>query len=132
MNQSNETPFNQKAKAVIIKQLQEYIIQIRKGRLQDLKLSRTQGIEMGNHLLDTMIRDIHSLIVDNIYTINYLPNLLFARDHESSIEITDLTKYLEQELQLIDAIETNNFIKLKAFARAFEDRISKEFFKDNV
>lgn len=127
MNESKETPFNQKGNAAIIKQLQEYIIQIKKGRLQDLRLSRTQGIEMENHLLNTMIRDIHSLIVDKFYIINYLPNLLFTRDHESSIEITGLTNFLEQELQLIDGIETNNFIKLKKFAEAFEDRISKEF-----
>lgn len=131
MNEFKDTLFNQKAKAAIIKQIQEYIIQIEKGSIQDLKLSRTQGKEMENHLLSNMIRDIHNLIVDKICVINYLPNLYFTRDHDCSFEITDLINFLGQELQLIDAIENNNFIKLKEFAGEFENRISKEFIKGN-
>lgn len=110
----------------IIRQLKEYITEINKA-IPGLRLSRNQGMVIENYLFSYIINDINNLITDEIHGYHIPAYLYYTYRKEESIEISALTNFLNEEIEIISKLENPNYVKLRYFVEGFRDRIIKRF-----
>ncbi len=120
--------YSRSAKKAMINQLTSYVTEINKAR-PGLKLSRNQGLILENYLFSGILQDLHYLITDEVFGYRIPAYLFYTYSEEDSVEIDDLTEFLNIEIQTLRNIQDPNYIKLREFYDEFRDRILERFVK---
>ncbi len=116
-----------KAKEGLKKQICAYMTQINQMDKRQ-KLSRNQVLLLENHLFSQIHHDLNNIIIEEYKgQINPHTNLAFAFNESDSVDINDLSNFLNNELKLLGNISIINYPTLKKFVKEFWCRLSTEF-----
>ena len=119
-------PFSREAKSSIIDQLQQYINEINDVS-PSLSVSRNQGFMLENELFSGIVQDVNYMLIDRIFGIRIPAYLKYTTNPNDSINISELTDFLRNEIIIIKNIENPNFIKLREYLDRLIDRIREQF-----
>lgn len=118
--------YSREAKASMIDQLERYITEINKAN-PHLNLSRNQGLIIDNELFSGIVRDINYLITDRVIGIHIPAYLKYTTNPEDSVSIPELTDFLRNEINILRAIESPNYLILWQYKDQLIDRIRAQF-----
>lgn len=118
--------YSRKARASMIEQLERYVIEINLAS-PSLNLSRNQGLITNNELFSGIVRDINYLIIDEVFGIRVPAYLQYTTVPQDSVSITELTKFLRDEINILRVIDSPNYVILWQYKDQFIDRIKVKF-----
>jgi len=110
----------------MIRQLTEYANQINKAK-QGLKLSRNQGLSIQNHLFSMIIIDLSYIGISGLDMIHIPSNLYYTTDYNDAVEIHEVVDFLKAERQLLQDIQSPNYVNLREYLDGFKKRIVAKF-----
>lgn len=122
----DDKQFSRRAKQGIIDQINAYIDEI-KEKHPRLLLQRDQGTVLKNELFSSIARDIRMQINGSIFGHNIPIDLYYTIEENEGVNIVQLINFLKNEIEIIKNIQTVNFIALRNYYNAFENRIIREF-----
>lgn len=117
------------AKSNMLKQLRYYVEEINKAR-PGLALSRNQGMNLKNELFAGIVRDMNYLIQGSGSSIRIPAYLHYTTNPEGSIDIVELTGFLETEARTLQRVDSPNYLKLRDFMEGFTERIIAQYIHD--
>ena len=123
-----EKTHSNRAKEAMISQLMSYVTEIKKAR-PGLKLSRSQGLILKNYLFSGILRDLQHFVTDERFGYHIPAHLYYTYSDEDSVEINDLTEFLNTEIQTLRNIQDSNYIKLRQFYDEFRNRMLERYVK---
>jgi len=119
----DKTP-SREAKESMVRQLGHYVEQINKTR-PGVYLSRNQDLISGNELFVGIVRDLTYAMTSKILRIPMY--LVFTNNIEDAVEISDVTGFLETEIERLHKIDSINYLKLRNFKDGFTERLIQQF-----
>lgn len=117
---------SKKAQETILHQLEVYIIEVNKVD-KNLKLSRSQNMNLENYLFSSLLNDLHHLIIDKVYGYRVPAYLVYTKSVADSVEIPVFSEFLEQEISILNQIENPDYLKLRQFYKDFRNKMIKQF-----
>ena len=125
----DDKSFSSNARINMIKQLSYYIEEINKAK-PGLSISRNQGLVTGNELFVGIVRDMTYLIRGSGNIIRIPSYLHYTTNPEDSVDIDDLTSFLETEILLIKKLEQPDYLKLRDYMEGFTQRLIERYIQD--
>ncbi|MBU2905807.1 hypothetical protein KO529_13490 [Arenibacter algicola] len=126
LQEIEDKKYSRKAKNSMYSQIQAYITEINKVK-EGLKLSRNQGLGLENYLFSGILNDLRYYIIDDFGGHRIPAYLMYTRSDENSVEVSELSDFLNTELHNLSEIENPNYIKLREFYEDFKNRMIKKF-----
>ncbi|HFK5502360.1 TPA: hypothetical protein ACG0AG_001042 [Elizabethkingia anophelis] len=120
-----------RSKNAIYDQIQSYIDSINMA-IPGLKLLRDQSMMHRDTLFGNFLKDIYTLLKDEIYGIHKPIYLFYTTDQKeieigNTVEIENFREFLENEKKELFSLPSTNFIVLENYYEELRDRIIKKF-----
>src|SRR5690606_12599365 len=126
LTEIEDKSFSREAHDYMIRQLEQYIIEINKAS-PNLYLSRRQGMILENELFAEIVRNITYLVIDRVSGIRVPAYLKYTTDIEDAVDTTELITFLEGEIRILRALSTPNYLKLQEYKDGLTKRIREQF-----
>lgn len=120
-----------RSKNSIYDQIQSYIDSINMA-IPGLKLLRDQSMMHRDTLFGNFLKDVHTLIKDEIFGIHRPIYLFYTTDQKeiesgNTVEIDEFSNFLENEKKELLSLSSINFIVLENYYEELRDRIIEKF-----